>query len=185
MGPEHRRFFVEAGWSKADVRTYPWDRLQAPSGPDERPVKLGSPAGLLVVAAGGPGMAETWILFPHLAWAITEPVLPAAGRLTHRDEDVGWHSSDSIPPPGRRPTRSDGRSPAAPTGSTAQWSGSWSTGSAGPRRSSARSTRSSRPKCPSSPRVPVVKGSVSVPPDPGDWSRLTSEASVAITGFGG
>ena len=33
--------------------------------------------------------------------------------------------------------------------------------------------------------LPVVKGSVSVPPDPGDWSRLTSEASVAITGFGG
>jgi hypothetical protein len=33
--------------------------------------------------------------------------------------------------------------------------------------------------------LPVVKGSVSVPPDPGDWSRLTAEASVAITGFGG
>ena len=33
--------------------------------------------------------------------------------------------------------------------------------------------------------LPVIKGSVSVPPDPGDWSRLTSEASVAITGFGG
>ncbi len=33
--------------------------------------------------------------------------------------------------------------------------------------------------------VQVIKGSVSVPPDPGDWSRLTSEASVAITGFGG
>ncbi len=33
--------------------------------------------------------------------------------------------------------------------------------------------------------VPVVKGSVSVPPDPGDWTRLTSEATIAITGFGG
>jgi hypothetical protein len=33
--------------------------------------------------------------------------------------------------------------------------------------------------------VPVLKGSVSVPPDPGDWDRLTSEATVAITGFGG
>ncbi len=31
----------------------------------------------------------------------------------------------------------------------------------------------------------VVKGSVSIPPDPGDWSRLTEEATVAITGFGG
>lgn len=31
----------------------------------------------------------------------------------------------------------------------------------------------------------VVKSSVSIPPDPGDWSRLTEEATVAITGFGG
>ena len=33
--------------------------------------------------------------------------------------------------------------------------------------------------------VPVLKGSVSVPPDPADWERITSEATVAITGFGG
>jgi hypothetical protein len=33
--------------------------------------------------------------------------------------------------------------------------------------------------------VKVVKASVSIPPDPGDWSRLTEGAHVAITGFGG
>ncbi len=33
--------------------------------------------------------------------------------------------------------------------------------------------------------VKVVKASVSVPPEPGDWSRLTEGATVAITGFGG
>ena len=33
--------------------------------------------------------------------------------------------------------------------------------------------------------IPVLKGSVSIPPDPDDWQRLTSEATVAITGFGG
>jgi hypothetical protein len=33
--------------------------------------------------------------------------------------------------------------------------------------------------------VPVLKPSVSVPPDPEDWTRLTSEATLAITGFGG
>ncbi len=33
--------------------------------------------------------------------------------------------------------------------------------------------------------VPVLKGSVSVPPDAQDWARVTSEATVAITGFGG
>jgi len=33
--------------------------------------------------------------------------------------------------------------------------------------------------------IKVVKGSVSIPPYPGDWSRLTEGATVAITGFGG
>ncbi len=33
--------------------------------------------------------------------------------------------------------------------------------------------------------VRVLKSSVSVPPEPQDWERLTSEATVAVTGFGG
>src|SRR3954468_5449423 len=33
--------------------------------------------------------------------------------------------------------------------------------------------------------VPVLKHSVSVPPEPADWARLTSEATVGVTGFGG
>lgn len=33
--------------------------------------------------------------------------------------------------------------------------------------------------------VRVLKESVSIAPEPADWARLTSEASVAITGFGG
>lgn len=33
--------------------------------------------------------------------------------------------------------------------------------------------------------VKVVKSSVSIPPNPDDWSRLTEGATVAITGFGG
>jgi hypothetical protein len=33
--------------------------------------------------------------------------------------------------------------------------------------------------------VRVRKGSVSIPPDPDDWKRLTEGATVAITGFGG
>jgi hypothetical protein len=75
MGPEHRRYFVDAGWSKDDLRSYLWPRLKEPPGPGERLVKLGHPEGLLLAAAGGPGMAETWIFFPHLAWAITEPII--------------------------------------------------------------------------------------------------------------
>jgi hypothetical protein len=33
--------------------------------------------------------------------------------------------------------------------------------------------------------VRVLKSSVSVPPEPADWARLTSEATVAVAGFGG
>ncbi len=80
MGPEHRRYLVEAGWSKADARAYLWPKLTAPSLPGEGRVKLGSPEGLLLVAAGGPGMAESWVMFPHLAWAITEEVTTGGAR---------------------------------------------------------------------------------------------------------
>jgi hypothetical protein len=34
-------------------------------------------------------------------------------------------------------------------------------------------------------KVKVIKGSVSIPPYPEDWKRLTEGATVAITGFGG
>ena len=33
--------------------------------------------------------------------------------------------------------------------------------------------------------VRVLKGSVAVPPEPGDWELLTSEATVAIAGISG
>jgi hypothetical protein len=67
------RYFAEEGWSKDDMRGYLWPKFQDPK-EGERPIMLGKPEGMLIAAAGGPGMAETWIFFPHLAWAITEPV---------------------------------------------------------------------------------------------------------------
>lgn len=70
VGYEHQRYFRESGWSKADLRKYLFDRVND----GERPIGVGKPEGILIAAAGGPGMAESWILFPHLAWAITEPV---------------------------------------------------------------------------------------------------------------
>jgi hypothetical protein len=80
VGPEHQRYFVEAGWSKADIQQYLWPKFQAPTaGARDRFVNIGKPEGILIVAAGGPGMAETWLLLPHLAWAITRPVEPAVG----------------------------------------------------------------------------------------------------------
>jgi hypothetical protein len=71
VGPEHLRYLIAAGWTKADVRSYLWARFFEDG---VNVVRLGKPEGLLIAAAGGPGMAETWILFPHLAWAITRKV---------------------------------------------------------------------------------------------------------------
>jgi hypothetical protein len=74
VGPEHRDFLVSSGWSKRDVREYLFPRLTQPSGGGEERHHLHRADGILIVAAGGPGMAESWILYPHLALATTKPV---------------------------------------------------------------------------------------------------------------
>jgi len=75
MGKEHQRFFFDAGWSKARMQEYLFPRLTAETaGVHDLSYNLGHPENLLIVAAGGAGMAETWILAPHLAWAVTRPV---------------------------------------------------------------------------------------------------------------
>jgi hypothetical protein len=86
IGREHQRWLVSAGWSKADIRDYMWPRLMEPPKEGERAVKLGHPEGLLIVAAGGPGMAETWLFFPHLASAVTEPVVIPDRSSVHSTE---------------------------------------------------------------------------------------------------
>ena len=75
VGPEHQRFFDRAGWSKADIRDYLFPRFTDDPGPGGRIVGIGKKEGILIVAAGGDGMAQTWVLIPHLAIAITEPVV--------------------------------------------------------------------------------------------------------------
>jgi len=74
VGPEHRRYFAESGMSKSQMRDYLWPRMTKKSGNGERRLKLGKPDNILIVSAGGPGMAETWLLLPHLALAITKQV---------------------------------------------------------------------------------------------------------------
>ncbi len=75
VGPEHQRFFDRAGWSKTDIRSYLFPRFGEDPGPVGRIVGVGRPEGILIVAAGGDGMGQTWVLLPHLALAITEPVV--------------------------------------------------------------------------------------------------------------
>ncbi len=73
IGPEHQRFFLEAGWSKEQIRQRLFEKSRKP-GPGQRPVSVAGPEGFMLVAAGGRGMASTWFFFPHLAWAITEKI---------------------------------------------------------------------------------------------------------------
>lgn len=76
VGMEHMRIFAGAGWSKADMRSYVFPKLTAPRVKGEGQVKLSDQAGINFVAAGGPGVPESWILHPHLAWAVTKPIEP-------------------------------------------------------------------------------------------------------------
>ena len=93
MGPEHRRFLVDAGWSKDDARNYLFPLPQGGRTAGAHRQARGHPASS---AAGGPGMSETWVLFPHLAWAITEPVVPEVARdaepeVTHEPDRTRSH----------------------------------------------------------------------------------------------
>ena len=74
IGMEHMRYFAEAKWTKQQMREYLFPKVKAPPEKGEFRVSLGKPEGILFVAAGGHGMNDSWMLFPHLAWAITKPV---------------------------------------------------------------------------------------------------------------
>ena len=78
-GSSIARFLVDAGWSKDDARA---DCFRLKAG--ERPVRIGRPEGILIVGAGGPGMSETWVLFPHLATAYH-----LSGRTRTRHPGIG------------------------------------------------------------------------------------------------
>ncbi len=76
FGVEHRRYLEDQGWSKERIQEYLLPRITAPAEHEQDwPVRVKKPEGILIVAAGGVGMAETWALFPHLASAVTERVV--------------------------------------------------------------------------------------------------------------
>ena len=76
VGMEHMRIFSEAGWTKKQMREYLIPKITKPEDQYDRPVRIGKPEGILIVAAGGQGTATSWMLHPHLAWAITKPIEP-------------------------------------------------------------------------------------------------------------
>jgi hypothetical protein len=68
IGLEHQRRFLDDGWSKEKIAEHLYPMLTADTtGRFERNLSLASPANILIVAAGGPGIAQSWLLLPHLA----------------------------------------------------------------------------------------------------------------------
>jgi hypothetical protein len=75
VGAEHQRRLVDAGLTKAQVQEKLWPRLASPgTGRHDYPVTAAAPDNILLVAAGGPGIACSWILLPHLSNPISELV---------------------------------------------------------------------------------------------------------------
>lgn len=82
----HQKVLAESRWSKADLRRYLWKhtakgRARAdfsaghPKGFEPGRVMLRKPDGILIIAAGGDGLPESWLFFPHSGAAITEPIV--------------------------------------------------------------------------------------------------------------
>jgi hypothetical protein len=70
--PESRR--VLGSWTKEAVYDYLYPRLIADDGTPIQPVRLGSPADLLIVAAGGPAFAAIQLFLAHHVTAVTKTV---------------------------------------------------------------------------------------------------------------
>ena len=78
FGQEHHRRLLDAGWTKQRVQEHLWPLLTAETRDRyDRRLDLAGPDNILVVAAGGPGMAETWMFLPHLSNPVSEKVVRA------------------------------------------------------------------------------------------------------------
>ncbi len=64
VGWEHMDLCAKARWSKADIRNYLFPRLKAPGAGYEFTSPIASPDNILVVAAGGRAVAQTWLMAP-------------------------------------------------------------------------------------------------------------------------
>jgi hypothetical protein len=78
IGLEHQRRFIDDGWTKEQLAEYLYPRLTAEStGKLDRNLSLASPKNVMIVASGGPGIAQSWWLMPHLAVPTHERVVSA------------------------------------------------------------------------------------------------------------
>ena len=91
VGLEHQRRFLDDGWTKEKIAEHLYPMLTAETtGRFERNLSLASPANILIVAAGGPGIAQSWLLLPAPGRTdartrrerVSQPVLSAAAQAT-------------------------------------------------------------------------------------------------------
>jgi hypothetical protein len=76
IGIEHHRRLIDDGWTKEAVRDTLFERMTKPTVRKyDSQVILAEPANVLVVAAGGPGIAQSQVIMPHLAAPTHERVL--------------------------------------------------------------------------------------------------------------
>ncbi len=99
VGLEHQRRLVEGGWTKAAIAEHLYPLLTADTvDKANKQVLLASPDNILIVAAGGPGLAQSFVIAPHLSAPTHELVVTgraaaglssaAAGVIAELDEIV-------------------------------------------------------------------------------------------------
>ncbi|MEE9286050.1 MAG: hypothetical protein V3V35_10040 [Dehalococcoidia bacterium] len=77
VGGEHMDMTAQAGWSKDDIRHYLFPKLRAPQSGYEVPSPIASADKILIVAAGGRAMAQSWFMVPFPSHCpVTQEVQP-------------------------------------------------------------------------------------------------------------
>ena len=85
IGTEHQLRLLDGGWTKETIQEYLWPRMTADTaGKYDNKLHLAAPSNILVVAAGGPGIAQSWVLVPHLAVPTHELVEPVSREAPPR-----------------------------------------------------------------------------------------------------
>ena len=75
IGEEHQRRLLDGGHTKESIQDYLWPLMTAEDlSKTDKKLNLAAPGNIMVVAAGGPGLAQSWLLQPHLSCPTSEVV---------------------------------------------------------------------------------------------------------------
>jgi hypothetical protein len=75
IGTEHHRRLLDEGWTKESVQESLFERMTKPTVRKyDTQVMIAGPDNVLIVAAGGPGIAQSQVIMPHLSGPTQERV---------------------------------------------------------------------------------------------------------------